>query len=263
MIDLSKGIQLELPLSFFILSAVAITITGISKSGFAGGLGVMNVPLMSLFISPQFALAILMPILIVMDIIIIWHYRKAWDRSIVMMLIPGAVLGVAIGGLTFHFMDANLIKFVVGLISLILVVQFFFITKPHMTSQKSGRVIPFVLGAVSGFSGFIAHAGGPPVKGFLIQQKPDKTEFVATNGAFVFFINTLKCVGYTILGNMTFESMKISLLLSPMIFIGIALGTYLHNLINPKVFSKFVYLLLSIAGVKLLWDSVPAIVKMI
>lgn len=254
---------MELPLSFFILSAVAITITGISKSGFAGGLGVMNVPLMSLFISPQFALAIMMPILIVMDIIIVWHYRNSWDRSIVMMLIPGAVLGVVIGGLTFHFMDANIIKFVVGLISIILVVQFFLIAKSQIAPKKSGKIIPFVLGTVSGFAGFIAHAGGPPVKGFLIQQKPDKTEFVATNGAFVFFINTLKCAGYTILGNMTFESMKISLLLSPMLFIGIALGTYLHNLINPKAFTKFVYLLLSIAGFKLLWDSAPSIVQML
>ena len=253
---------MELPLSFFFLSAVAITMTGISKSGFAGGLGVMNVPLMSLFISPQFALAIMMPILIVMDIIIVWHYRNSWDRSIVMMLIPGAVLGVIIGGLTFHFMDANLIKFAVGVISLILVVQFFFIARSQIVPKKSGKLIPFILGAVSGFAGFIAHAGGPPVKGFLIQQKPDKTEFVATNGAFVFFINMLKCVGYTILGNMTFESMKISLLLSPMLFIGIALGTYLHNLINPKVFTKFVYLLLSIAAFKLLWDSAPSIVKM-
>lgn len=253
---------MELPLSFFILSAVAITITGISKSGFAGGLGVMNVPLMSLFISPQFALAIMMPILIVMDIIIFWHYRKSWDRSIVMMLIPGSVLGLAIGGLTFHFMDANLIKFVVGAISIILVVQFFLIAKSQSIPKKPGKLIPFLLGTVSGFAGFIAHAGGPPVKGFLIQQKPDKTEFVATNGAFVFFTNTLKCAGYTLLGNMTFESMKVSLLLSPMLFIGIGLGTYLHNLINPKVFTKFVYMLLAIAALKLLWDSAPSIVQM-
>jgi hypothetical protein len=253
---------LELPLSFFILSAVSILVTGISKSGFAGGLGVMNVPLMSLFVSPQFALAVMMPILIAMDMIIIWHYRNSWDRSIVLMLIPGAILGVIIGAMTFHYMNADIIKFIVGLISMILVLQFFFISKSQLMPKPSGKTIPFILGSISGFAGFIAHAGGPPVKGYLIQQKPDKTEFVATNGAFVFFINTLKCFGYTILGNMTFESMKVSLVLSPMIFIGIALGTYLHRLINPKIFTKFVYILLAMAGLKLLWDSAPSIAVM-
>ena len=73
----------------------------------------MNVPLMSLFVSPQFALAVMMPILIVMDMIIIWHYRNSWDRSIVLMLIPGAILGVIIGAMTFHYMNADIIKFIV------------------------------------------------------------------------------------------------------------------------------------------------------
>lgn len=223
----------------------------------------MNVPLMSLFISPQFALAIMMPILIVMDVIIVWHYRNSWDKTIVMMLIPGAIFGLTIGALTFHFMDANIIKFIVGLISIILVVQYFFIAKSQISPKSSGRVLPFLLGIISGFAGFIAHAGGPPVKSYLLQEKPDKTEFVATNGAFVFFTNTLKCFGYILLGNMSFESMKYSLVLSPMIFIGVALGTYLHRLINPKVFTKFVYMLLAIAALKLLWDSAPMISSML
>lgn len=124
----------------------------------------MNVPLMSLFVSPQFALAVMMPILIVMDMIIIWHYRNSWDRSIVLMLIPGAILGVIIGAMTFHFMNADIIKFIVGLISIILVVQFFFISKSQLMPKPSGKVIPFILGGISGLLALLHMLGDLPLK---------------------------------------------------------------------------------------------------
>ncbi|WP_412562653.1 hypothetical protein [Thalassobius sp. MITS945101] len=57
-----------LPPLFFITAALCVLLTGISKSGFAGGLGVMSVPILSLFVAPQFAGAVLMPILLLMDL---------------------------------------------------------------------------------------------------------------------------------------------------------------------------------------------------
>ncbi len=40
-----------------------------------------------------------------------------------------------------------------------------------------------VAGAVSGFTGFVAHAGGPPVRVFPFGMKLDKTLYVATRSA--------------------------------------------------------------------------------
>lgn len=248
---------MDLPLSFYIISAIAITVTGISKSGFAGGLGVMNVPLLSLFVTPQFALAVMMPILIVMDVIIVWHYRKTWNGAIVMMLIPGAVFGLSLGAMTFQFMDANLIKFIIGLLALMFVLRYFLARSMKTEPGKTGRVIPFILATASGFSSFVAHAGGPPVKGILLQQKLEKSEFVGTNSVFILFMNAVKIVIYSGMGQLTAESLKTSLVLSPMLFVGIAAGTYLHKVINPQIFLKLVYVFLFIAGTKLLWDSIP------
>lgn len=250
---------MDLPLSFYIISAIAITVTGISKSGFAGGMGVMNVPLMSLFITPQSALAIMMPILIVMDIIIVWHYRKTWNSAIVLMLVPGALFGLALGAMTFQFMDANLIKFIIGILALLFVVRYFFSLNSSNEVKKVGKFIPFVLGATSGFCSFIAHAGGPPVKGLLLQQKLEKSEFVGTNSAFIFFVNTLKFFIYFGMGQLTIESLKTSAILSPMLFVGIAAGTYLHKIVDPQLFIRLVYIFLLIAGSKLVWDSAPNI----
>ncbi|MEP4194592.1 MAG: TSUP family transporter [Aliishimia sp.] len=77
---------MELTSAFYVVSILSILLTGISKSGFGGGLGVMSVPLMSLFVAPQFAAAVLMPILLAMDILIVWRYRRTWDRRIIVGL---------------------------------------------------------------------------------------------------------------------------------------------------------------------------------
>ena len=77
--------------SFYLVSAIAVLLTGISKSGFAGGLGILAIPAMSLFVPPQVATGIMLPILCIMDIANLWKYHKVWVREYVMLLIPASV----------------------------------------------------------------------------------------------------------------------------------------------------------------------------
>ena len=99
---------------FIALMVVAVLITGISKSGFAGGVGVVAVPLISLKASPAFAIAVMLPLLIVMDVFSLrawWRYRV---DSLLWLVFPPAVLGVAIGYLTYGFFDDDLLKVLLG-----------------------------------------------------------------------------------------------------------------------------------------------------
>jgi uncharacterized membrane protein YfcA len=61
--------------TFYILAAIAVVIVGLSKSGFGSGIGVLGVPLMALVIPPGQAAAIMLPLLCVMDIFNVFHYR--------------------------------------------------------------------------------------------------------------------------------------------------------------------------------------------
>ena len=67
--------------AFYGVAAFSVLLTGLSKSGFGGGLGVMAVPMMSLFVTPQFAAAVMMPILLAMDVLIVWRYRRTMLSS--------------------------------------------------------------------------------------------------------------------------------------------------------------------------------------
>ena len=77
---------------FYALALPAVMVTGISKGGFGGGVGVLSVPLMALAVSPFQAAAVMLPILCVMDVVGVWVYRGRWGRGQLRILLP-AMLG--------------------------------------------------------------------------------------------------------------------------------------------------------------------------
>ena len=90
---------------FYALAVPAIMIAGISKGGFGGGLVVVTVPLMALAVEPQQAAAVMLPILIAMDVVAVWAYRRTWHKDLVKFLLPAAVLGIAAGWASFGLLE--------------------------------------------------------------------------------------------------------------------------------------------------------------
>src|SRR5262249_44163279 len=79
---------------FFLLAIIAATLLGLSKGGFFG-LGLLGVPLMSLYVPPLQAAAILVPTVLAQDALTIWAYRRdlsAWNLKI---MIPSLAVGIA------------------------------------------------------------------------------------------------------------------------------------------------------------------------
>ena len=101
---------MDFPLSFYLLGAVVVVLTGMSKGGFAGGLGTLSVPLLTLMIDPLVAAAIMLPILCCMDLFSLAAYRRHCDGTILRSILPAAILGIGLGSLTFAIMSAEYIK---------------------------------------------------------------------------------------------------------------------------------------------------------
>jgi hypothetical protein len=88
---------------FYALAIPGVVLFGISKGGFGGGLGLLTVPMMAIVVPPAQAAAIMLPILMVMDVGAVWVCRRTWDRSLMKVLLPAGLLGMAIGMLTFRW----------------------------------------------------------------------------------------------------------------------------------------------------------------
>ena len=63
---------------FYVLAVPAVLALGLAKGGFAG-VGLVATPLVSVYLHPLEAAALLLPILICQDIIAVWWYRHDWD----------------------------------------------------------------------------------------------------------------------------------------------------------------------------------------
>ncbi len=240
---------------FLILAFLAVLMTGISKSGLGGGLGQLSVPIMAAFISPVAAAAIMLPILMTIDLFNIWGYRKNWHKRFVLLMLPGALVGIGIGALTFKALDENVVRLLLGVITLFFAVSYFIQSRPINADGRAGQIVATACGAMAGFTSFVAHAGGGPVKMFLLPQRLDKKIFVGTLVFFFFAVNQIKFWPYLWLGQFSAENLATSFVLLPMVPVGVWLGWKFIDKIDAELFYKVTYALLFIAGVKLIYDG--------
>tara|TARA_B100000676_G_scaffold287590_1_gene318294 strand:- start:6516 stop:6884 length:369 start_codon:yes stop_codon:yes gene_type:complete len=113
---------------------------------------------------------------------------------------------------------------------------------------------PFA-GALSGFTSFVAHAGGLPVQVFLLGIKLDKTVYIATTVGFFTMINYIKFAPYAAIGFFTETTLLTSAVLAPLAVLCMALGGRLHDTVNQKTFYRVCYTMLLVVGLKLLADG--------
>lgn len=240
--------------TFYILAVIAVLIVGVAKSGFGGGLGVLAVPLMALAIPPLQAAAILLPVLCIMDVFNIWHYRRSWHKKNIQILLPAGLLGVLIGTFTFQFLTDAHIRILIGVIAVAFVFNFFL----HPTSDKKAEpnaISGSFWGVIAGFVSFGVHAGGPPANVYLLPQRLDKSIFVGTMVVLFTTLNYVKLIPYALLDQINFSNMTTSLILAPLAPFGVWLGLRLHKVVDERWFYPICYVLLFITGVKLLYDG--------
>ena len=239
---------------FWLAAVIAVIITGISKGGF-GGLGLLAVPLMALTISPVQAAGIMLPILIVMDWVGIWAYRKHWDKKVLLLTLPAAVVGIAIGALLAGYVTDDFVRICVGVIAVLFTLYGVFKPKGRVSVIKGNKPLGILAGLVAGFTSFIAHAGGPPFKTYAIPQELEKQIFAGTAAMFFFVVNAIKVLPYAMLGQFDQTNLTTSLILVPLAPVGVFIGVWLVKRIDQKIFYRIMYALIFLVGLKLLWDG--------
>lgn len=239
---------------FWGVAIFSVLITGISKGGF-GGLALLAVPLMALVISPVQAAGIMLPILIVMDWVGVWTYRHHWDRRLLLLILPGAVLGIAAGGLLAGFVNDSIVRLCVGMIAILFPVYAVFKPRGGDAFIAGNRPLGVIAGTVSGFTSFVAHAGGPPFQAYAIPQNLDKQIYAGTAVMFFFVVNFVKVLPYAMLGQFDQSNLTTSLILIPIAPFGVLFGAWLIKRVDQTLFYRILYALIFSVGLKLIWDG--------
>ena len=245
---------------FYAAAIPAVMLLGLAKGGFSG-IGVLAVPLMTLAVSPVQAASITLPILIVQDAVSVWVFRRAWDGRSLAILIPSALVGIALGyGLAAHVSSAA-VELAVGLISLVFGVrQLWIIWRGIVRPHNSSNVIGVLWGTTAGFTSQIAHAGGIPFQIYMLPKRLERDVFIGTSAIFFAATNWMKVPAYAALGQFTRGNMATSLALFPLAVGSTIVGAKLIRSVAPERFYKLVYALLILTGLKLTWGGAAAII---
>lgn len=243
---------------FWSCAIIAVLVTGISKGGF-GGVAVLAVPLLSLSISPVMAAGLMLPIMLVMDVFSIWAWRKTWSKAYLLLMLPGALLGIVIGTLLAGWVNDDFVRIVIGLVAVAFSVYAILGTRRNRTLKKPGKPWAYAASLTAGFTSFVAHSGGPPYQAYMIPQALEKKIYTGTSVIFFAILNAVKIPPYAMLGQLSADNLMMSLLLVPLAPIGVWAGVWLNGKVPQNRFYQILYGLVLLVGIKLLFDGFTSV----
>jgi len=249
--------MLDSPL-FYSMAIPAVILLGLAKGGFAG-VGAIAMPLLALAISPVQAAAILLPVLIVQDVVGVSAFRRDWDRDILMLMIPSAMVGIVAGYLLAAKVSTTVVLGTLGVISIFFAAYRLWISHGARIQAKRNApaALGVALGIAAGFTSQVAHAGQPPFQMWVLPRGLPPRVLAGTTAIFFAVVNVLKVPAYLALGQFTRENLMTAAALTPLAIASTLGGVWLVRRVNAERFYTLIYVLMIIVGMQLLLKALP------
>ncbi len=249
--------------TFIVLAVIAFLMVGIGKAGFGGGLGALAIPMMAMAVPVAQAATIILPALMLIDIFALWLYRGKVDWRVLWTILPGGMLGLLTGYLSFFYLNDNAIRLTLGGIALSLVFHAWYrawrLNGAAPVAASRSHVKGNFWSWAAGLTSFVANAGGPAMSAYLLPLRLDKSVFTGTNAVFFAVMNYSKIPPFLSLGQFTDENLITAAVLLPIAPIGVWLGFWMHKRLDDRNFYRWVYGLLLLTGIKLIWDGLSGL----
>ena len=185
--------------------------------------------------------------------ILLWRERRAVKWKI---CIPLAVLVIvsSIPGMVFlKNFNATIIKIIFGFVIICIGIEMLF----RETGEKKTKQSKVVLVLIGFLSGLLCglYGIGALLSAYVSRVTDDIHSFKA-NMCFVFLAeNTFRLIMYSVLGIITFQTVKQAIVLIPFMFFGLALGIFSNKFLDEKWVKRIVIIMLIISGAALVINS--------
>lgn len=250
--------------AFWFFAGAGVLVQGIGKSGFAGGTGILSLPLMMLVMPVDKVAAVLLPLLILSDFNAIYHHRDNKDWAAVRAVYLPSILGIVAGAALWWWIgregveahSAPLKRFV-GAVAMLFAVYILARERSMAWAarHRGGRGVAIAAGIAAGFMSTIAHAAGPIVGLYVYSLGLGKSRFVGTVAWTFTLINLTKLPFYGAVGLVDLDVLRLGLFLVPLIPVGSWLGHWMHHRVPEWWFNRVIVVLTVLAGAQLLFDA--------
>lgn len=244
-------------MEFWIAAGAAAFLMGLSKGG-VPMIALLSVPLLSLYMDPALAAGLLLPIYIVADAYAVYLFRKAFSRRNLMILLPGALVGILVGYSAVSLVPGDAVKLLlVGIgLSYLFTALRQRISKTEVSARPADVPRGIVWGTLAGLTSYISHAGGPPFQAYVLPQKLDKMVYLGTTTIFFSVVNLVKVPPFVLAGQITWDSLGQAVWLAPLALLGAWSGATVSRLMPEKLFFLLVEVALAVVSLKLLYEVV-------
>jgi uncharacterized protein len=232
-------------------AALAAFVTGFLRGSVGGGIGLVLTPVLSLALPAQSALGLTGFMLNLADPFILRHYWGQWDARQLRLILPTALVGILIGVWALSGMPDHRLRRVIGAVALVLaLLQLLFMRARMHVGHHWG--VGTGVGALTGIASAVANSGGVIMGPYLTGLGLSNAAVVATGAGALFTSNCLKVASYWSIGFLTWRMVWLSLLSSPLLYLGSRLGWRL-NAYMPRRWFALALIAISLAGsIKLL-----------
>ena len=246
-------------LGFWLAAVVAAALVGMGKGG-VPIVGMLAVPIMALVMNPVVAAGMLLPVYVVSDMFGLYAYRHAYDRRVLAILLPGAIVGIGVGWATASVVPEAEVTLLVGVIGVAFALNLI-LRRPVVAEAKRAEVAPGLFwGAVTGFTSFVSHAGAPPYQVYTLPLGMAKAVFAGTSTIAFAVINAVKLIPYYALGQLGLENLEMAAVLSVPAVIAVFAGVWAVKVMPETLFFRLVTWALMLISLKLVWDGLHGLI---
>ena len=258
--EIPAGVE---PWVYYVCVGAAVLITGISKAGFGGGIGIVAIPLMGSVMPARHMLGIQLPLLVAADALSNLHHLKNYDWKILRPLVGGAAVGVVSGSLLLWALqntdrtrlDKGL-ALLIGVICLVfVVVQAMVMTGRRVPTLPSHPASSLAVGTTAGFVSTLSHGAGPLVTLYLLQAKLSRQILVGTQVFYFLLVNSAKVPAYAALGIINRSTLLDSIWFLPLIPLGTLAGAWMNKRVPEKPFAAILYVAAVVTAGNMIWSA--------
>ena len=227
-----------------LIIAVIILLTSVIQAAAGFGFSLLAVPLMVLFIDLRDAVIIATLLGTVSNFGQAWQLRHHHNREIAKIFIISSCLGAPFGLALFRYGNQNIMKALLGCAVLFGV----WMLARGRDLQHAHKSLDWTMGWVCGVLLMATSTNGPPIV-FTLQARRLLPDVQRATLNLVFSVTGVSSIViFAVADKIHVDELRVALITTPLMLLGVFIGTRVRVYINAVRFEKMVLVLLTLGG---------------
>ena len=181
------------------------------------------------------------------NLILTWKNRRSLDPKVYLPLAALVLAGSIPGAFLLKHVDARAVKVLFGVVVAALGAEMF--SREYSKKRlRSSKIVLAIIGVTAG----VLFGVGALLASYVSRVTEDGGSFKANISAVFIVDNTFRIALYSVLGLLTFDTLKTALLLLPFALAGLFLGMKCSSRMNESLVKKITSVLLVLSGISLI-----------